>query len=309
MKGRDYDPNESLELLLDTICNMFGTIIFVSLIAALLALTSTAEKSESSLGSIEVEREARLAVLVSRAEELERELSRLPAAAGSEVDPEAAERVEVALGEIKRREELIERYAATVESVSGNLETIGAQIAPLREEIERLKTALDSARKAKDRTMRTPLERELELRLYTIVVWQDRLYPVCDWSNRTPDTCARFSQWDNAYVVASSCRLDGNCRGGNASGFGRTIPLREGAGIPITDAASLLRDPAFRRLLASLDPSEDMILLDVAGDSFDSFSVAKEAFLGAGFNYTLSPCVAPLPTYRDNWIPGTPRGL
>ena len=309
MKGRDYDPNESLELLLDTICNMFGTIIFVSLIAALLALTSTKGKTESSLASIEVERDRQIGALSSRADELERELEKLPAAPTVDADPAASERVEAAFGEIKRREELIERYAAAVEAVNDNLADVGAQIAPLREEIERLESALDAARKTKDRTMRTPRERELELRIYTVVVWEDRLYPVCDWSNRTPDTCARFSQWDDRYTAASSCRLDGSCRGLNAAGFTRTIPLRQGAGIPITDTASLVRDPAFQRLLASLDASEDMILLDVAGDSFDSFSVAKEAFLGAGFNYTLSPCVAPLPVYKDSWIPGTPRGL
>ena len=309
MRRRDQDSNDSLELLLDTICNMFGTIIFVSLIAALLALTSTAGKTESSLASIEIERDRQMATLASRADELERELSQLPAAAGADADPAATERVESALGEIKRREELVERYSAAVEAVNGNLADVGAQIAPLREEIVRLESALDTARKTKDRTMRTPLERELELRLYTVVIWEDRLYPVCDWSNRTPDVCARFSQWDDRYAVASSCRLDGSCRGLNQSGFTRTIPLRQGAGIPITDTASLLRDPAFQRLLASLDPDEDMVLLDVAGDSFDSFSVAKEAFLGSGFNYTLSPCVAPLPVYKDSWIPGTPRGL
>ena len=33
MKRTHHDPNESLELLLDTICNMFGSIIFVALIA------------------------------------------------------------------------------------------------------------------------------------------------------------------------------------------------------------------------------------------------------------------------------------
>jgi len=309
MKRREHDPNESLELLLDTICNMFGTIIFVSLIAALLALTSTAGKTESSLASIETERDRQLAMLAARAEELERELARLPAAATDSLDPEPVERVEAALGEIKRREELIDRYTAAVESVTGNLTDIGSQVQPLREEIERLQATLDSARKAKDRTMRTPLERALELRLYSIVIWEDRLYPVCDWSNRTPDICARFEQWNDRYTVASSCQLVGQCRGLNGQGFTRTIPLRQGAGIPITDAATLLRDPAFQQLLASLDPTEDMILLDVAGDSFDSFSAVKEAFLGAGFNYTLTACFAPLPVYKDSWIPGTPRGL
>ena len=313
MKRRPDESDDSRELMLDTICNMFGTIIFVSLIAALLALTSTKGTTESSLAAIDVERERQLGMLVARAEELERELVTFPAAAGTEddagQDPEAVERVESALGEIARREELVRRYGEAVASVTGNLSDVGTQVEPLREEIDRLQSALDSARKSKDRSMRTPLERKLERRIYTVVIWEDRMYPVCDWSNGTPDTCARFSQWDDRYTIAASCRLDGSCRGMNAAGFTRTIPLRAGAGIPIVDAASLARDPAFQQVLASLDPADDMVLLDVAPDSFDSFSAVKEAFLGAGFNYTLSPCLADLPRYEDAWIPGTPRGL
>jgi Skp family chaperone for outer membrane proteins len=303
------EQGDSLELLLDTICNMFGTIIFVALIAALLALSSTAGRTETSLASIDVERDRQIESLQSRAAELEQELARLPAAAAMEIDPEAFERVEAALGEIDRREELIERYSDAVAAVTGNLNDIGAQVAPLREEIERLKAALETARKSKDRTMRTPLERELDRRTFTIVIWNDRIYPVCDWSNGTPDSCARFEQWDDRYVFAASCRLDGQCRGLNASGFARTIPLRPDAGIPIGDAASLLRDPAFLQVLGTLDPDEDLVLLDVAPDSFDSFSAVKEAVLGAGFNYTLSACHAALPIYKDFWVPGTPRGL
>jgi hypothetical protein len=309
MKGRRGDSDDSLDLLLDTICNMFGTIIFVALIAALLALTSTKGSPEPSLVTGDPDGERQLALLAARAEELERELSALPAAAEATEDSAAAERVAEALGEIARREELIDRYSEAVAAVTDDLADIGAQVAPLREEVARLESALDGARRAKDRTMRTPLERALELRLYSIVIWEDRLYPLCDWSNGTPDTCARFEQWDDRYVVAAASSLDGDCRGMNASGFTRTIPLRQGAGIPIADTASLLADPRFREMLAALDPSEDMVLLDVAPDSFDSFNAVKEALLGAGFNYTLSACTAPLPRYRDRWIPGTPRGL
>jgi len=306
MRGGSED---SLDLLLDTICNMFGTIIFVALVAALLALTSTRGSPEPSLVAGDPDGERKLSLLASRASELERELSALPAAAESDAPSAAAERVAEALGEIARREELVERYTEAVAAVSGDITRIGEQVAPLREELARLESAIESARRAKDRTMRTPLERELELRLYTVVVWEDRLYPVCDWSNRTPDTCARFEQWDNRYAVAADCRLEGNCRTLRGAGFTRTIPLRRGAGIPIADTASLLVDPRFREMLASLDPAEDMVLLDVAPDSFDSFNAVKEALLGAGFNYTLSACTAPLPIYRDRWIPGTPRGL
>ena len=81
MKRKRGDADDGLDLLLDTICNMFGTIIFVALIAALLALTSTRGSPEPSLVAGDPDGERQLALLGARAEELERELSALPAAA------------------------------------------------------------------------------------------------------------------------------------------------------------------------------------------------------------------------------------
>ena len=143
MKRKRGDADDGLDLLLDTICNMFGTIIFVALIAALLALTSTKGSPEPSLVAGDPDGERQLALLAARAEELERELSTLPAAGDGDADSAAADRVAAALGEIARREELIERYSDAVAAVSGDLAQIGAQLAPLREEVARVESALE----------------------------------------------------------------------------------------------------------------------------------------------------------------------
>ena len=46
-------PDDSLELLLDPICNMFGTIMFVALIAALLALSRSSEVVAEAVSAAE----------------------------------------------------------------------------------------------------------------------------------------------------------------------------------------------------------------------------------------------------------------
>jgi len=89
----------------------------------------------------------------------------------------------------------------------------------------------------------------------------------------------------------------------------RRIELRPGRGIPVGDAAALRAEPAFRALLATLDPGRDLIGFVVAPDSFDAFATVKELFLGAGFNYFVEPSTQPFPSYADAWIPGLPRGL
>jgi hypothetical protein len=85
--------------------------------------------------------------------------------------------------------------------------------------------------------------------------------------------------------------------------------LREGAGIKIGDIEALRSNPEFIALLKTLDPATDLIGMVVAPDSFDAFAVVKDAFLSAGFNYSVEPCEQQLPVYKDAWIPGNPRGL
>ena len=308
MSRRSEDPADSLELLLDTICNMFGTIMFVSLVAALLALASRSKRVEESLAIVDAERERQIVELEKRSEELEAQLALLPA---PKVDAEmegAGERVQRALGEIERRQKLVVQYGEALAAVRASSENVDAQIEPLREEIKRLEDAVAFAERVRNRKMRTPLEREVDLDMYVIVVWQDRLYPVCDWSNRSTSGCDRLKQWNDRYVHAQKCSTTGQC-GGRQTNLERIVPLREDGGIPVRDVAQLRANPEFRSLLATLDPTKDLISLDVAGDSFDTVAAAKEAFVAAGFNYRLGITVAPLPVFRDSWVSGMPSSF
>ena len=140
------------------------------------------------------------------------------------------------------------------------------------------------------------MEREVNLFTFVIVLWQDRLYPICDLSVRNPDRCEWFRQWDNRFVVASRCRTPVfRCGGLDGVEIIRKVVLRPEAGIPVTDSATLKSDPRAIALLATLRRDQDLIGLQVAPDSFDSFAVVKDFFLSNGFQYNCLLYTSPSP--------------
>ncbi len=309
MSRRHHEPDDSLELLLDPICNMFGTIMFVALIAALLALTRSGVVVSDAVSAMEREQASAVSQMQGRATELERTLSTLPAGEGRELDQAAADRVERALGEVARREVLIERYQDTVKTARENMDDVASQVEPMRTELMRVRDAVEAARRSKDRQVRTPLEREVSLFEFTVVVWNDQLFAICDLTTRPRDACEWLRCWNQKHVVPARCTTPVfECSRVNIH-IARSIMLREGAGIKIGDIEALRNNPDFIALLKTLDPATDLIGMVVAPDSFDAFAVVKDAFLSAGFNYSVEPCEQQLPVYKDAWIPGNPRGL
>lgn len=309
MSRRHHEPDDSLELLLDPICNMFGTIMFVALIAALLALTRSGVVVSDAVSAMEREQASAVSQMQGRATELERTLSTLPAGEGRELDQAAADRVERALGEVARREVLIERYQDTVKTARENMDDVASQVEPMRTELMRVRDAVEAARRSKDRQVRTPLEREVSLFEFTVVVWNDQLFAICDLTTRPRDACEWLRCWNQKHVVPARCTTPVfECSRVNIH-IARSIMLREGAGIKIGDIEALRSNPEFIALLKTLDPATDLIGMVVAPDSFDAFAVVKDAFLSAGFSYSVEPCEQQLPIYKDAWIPGNPRGL
>jgi hypothetical protein len=309
LSRRHHEPDDSLELLLDPICNMFGTIMFVALIAALLALTRSGVVVSDAVSAMEREQASAVSQMQGRATELERTLSTLPAGEGRELDQAAADRVERALGEVARREVLIERYQDTVKTARENMDDVASQVEPMRTELMRVRDAVEAARRSKDRQVRTPLEREVSLFEFTVVVWNDQLFAICDLTTRPRDACEWLRCWNQKHVVPARCTTPVfECSRVNIH-IARSIMLREGAGIKIGDIEALRKNPEFIALLKTLDPATDLIGMVVAPDSFDAFAVVKDAFLSAGFNYSVEPCEQQLPIYKDAWIPGNPRGL
>ena len=319
MKRARAEGDDSLELLLDTICNMFGTIIFVALVVAVITSARTRERSEAeaeaeaaAASRIEAKREPAPrgpSDLERRERELERMLAALPAPKFDDGLADAESESARALAEIARRRALLARYREALDRTRAGLSDAGRDIEPLREEIARLEDEIAGARRANERTIRTPLEREVDQELFIVVVWQGRLYPICDLATRPRRDCEALRQWDDRHVVAARCSTPVfRCDLGGLD-IQRRVLLRADAGIPIGSAAELAAHPEFQRLIAMLAPDRDLVGFEVAPDSFADFAAAKEAFLNAGFAYSVHPNTDPLPDYSDEWIAGRPRGL
>ena len=308
MRRRRQSDDDSLELLLDTICNMFGTIMFVALIAALLALVSRRDVAEQRLTAIDDLKDRSVERLVELERDLSERLEKLPAPRIDAEGVEAAEKVQKAIGEIDRRQRLLAELRKALESAQAGSDAVGRDMEPLRAEVQRLEDAIAAAEVMKSRKVRTPMEREMNLQLYVIVIWKGRLYPICDWSDWDPDGCGRLVSWHQRYTRPEACRTAGYC-GSQGIQLSRFVALRPDSGIPITDLASLRADPAFKALLRSLDAKRDLVLLAVAPDSFETVAIAKEAFLSAGFNYRMDVEQSKLPEYRDSWVEGIPLGF
>ncbi len=314
MRRRHVDEESSLELMLDPLCDNFGTIMFVMLIAALMAMAKasdiTAEgvrRAAESTAAVPAD----AAVLQQDIADLERRLQEQPAAT---IDPTTAERmqeVEQAMGEIARRRKLLAAYQRSVEAAGRDLTTMAELVQPLEAAISRLEEDLKLARQSKSRAARPPIERLITQRAFTVVVWGDRLYAICRFAPgpRPRERCTWYSLWHPQHTVVSRCLVPvQNCDRGQER-IERDVVLAAGKGIDLTTGNAVESDPAFLDLLATLDPKKDFIDFEVAPDSFDTFFLAKRLFVDRGFEYAVSVNTQPLPEYRDLVVPGQARGL
>jgi hypothetical protein len=301
---------DSLELMLDTICNMFGVIIVAALIAAVLVLArpeESADGGEMPAAPVPDDTVQRLRERVSR---LETELEAYPAPEESTDERLATERMSRALAEVARRTSVLDRYRKTIEAAREGSKRLAGSLDSLREEVARLEDSMDAARRSRERQVRTPIEREVDLNLFIIVLWRDRLYPICDLTRRPDDRCEWLRCWNGRYVDASrSTTPVYRCSGDSGINIVRRVVLRPEAGIPVTDAAGLRANPEAIALLRMLKPDQDLVGLRVAPDSFGSFATVKDFFLANGFRYDVAPEESALPVYQDTWISGRPSGM
>ena len=109
---------------------MFGTIMFVMLIAAIMAMAKASQVTAEGMRRAAEQTQAvpaDAAVLQQDIADLERRLQEQPAA---KIDPTTAERmedVERAMGEIARRRKLLAAYERSVEAAGRDLTTSAAK--------------------------------------------------------------------------------------------------------------------------------------------------------------------------------------
>lgn len=262
MSRRHRQQPDSLELLLDTICNTFGGIILIALLIALLSRDST---SDAAVQQRQQNIERQLAQTKNEADEaqiLEAQLEKRSA------DPGIA----AAMALLNERDQLRREIAANREAQRATATAEIPAIDP--SELSRLQERRESATNeirllteqikretdARKRQLRLPRERVTGKRTFYFIARYGRLYPVHLLIEGRRDINSQTIDW--------SSEPDGE----------RATPRRD-MGIDVATAL-----PALARAFNDIPSETYSIHFLVYADSFAAFLNARQIPLGRGYD-------------------------
>jgi hypothetical protein len=292
--------DSSLELLLDTITNTFGGILFIAILLSLLLKSSARTASEAvsrsdPLSAVEqAELESRLADLQQDAERLQRRMAAAPQPGDSQADESvlgklsaAAAAVEAAVAdraEAVRNTLDSQREAATAmdqfemfeqdrKSVKERLAEAEHLLAAAREEAAMLaKAALQIDRPPGsteiEQTVGLPKLRASNKSEVGLYVRFDRIFMMHAWKNGE-----RLGPNTEQFVIVPLPAGDG---------VRQVARPKPAAGMPV-NASSVAAD--IRRLLQAFPPQQFVVSMVVFEDSFDVFQLIKAAIVQSGYEY------------------------
>ena len=185
--------SESLDLLLDTISNVFGGVIFIAILLALITTNSTVEVTDNYKAQLES------LELANATAQIERQIQQLEAAIdelqsteetlNQIVDPAAASRVNALTNHIEREgqrtatktaqlQQWLLQYQAYRQNESQSIEAIETEIRALQSEIVVLSRQEREINDDKSIAARLPVERLTEKSQIVCIVDSSKLYPV-----------------------------------------------------------------------------------------------------------------------------------
>jgi hypothetical protein len=303
MSRRKRTADSSLELLLDTICNTFGGVLFLAiLICVLLRMASpvaelvtepdrtTPEEMqalESQLDALVAEIETLQAAQAQQDEIAEKLIDPAQKDLFNEVSKERAERHRLLQDRLRTVAEVHKTQRSTaallkdLEALRKNLDTTRQEIKDKRAELaqahaERDKLALKAdelltaMQKAQARTAPLPRQRRSTKSEVGLIVRFKRLYL---WNNHNS---AGDPIGLNTDELEFEQRLGANILVGPKPQAG---VLLEGDNAPARITARL----------KPFDPQRVHLAIPIWGDSFESFQTLKNTIVGLGFEYRLMP--------------------
>ena len=309
------EEGDGLDLLLDTICNMFGLFIFVAMLVALLVSTrGSAVEPDVAPPDAELAVDARrlaerrVAALEQAIEAIDEE--EIDADEAALADARAL--LEEAEREARRRATLLASLRDAIDDERAEATAVEESLPEIEAEIAALEEATTRLRETKEISVRTPRRRELVGRLpVQVVLWRDRAHLVNDWSDPLAHPCDSWCTWNEQAVVGEASEATVHyCWRAGGQHIDRTVRLRPDGGVALLDgdgdgALDLERNREFRRIAAMLDPRRHVVSIKCAPDSFDAFTVFRAAIATRGFLYDVAPVeVDSTGTYRDTILEG-----
>ena len=292
-------PPDSLEMLLDTMCNTFGGIILIALLIALLARDAKVARHQpgdavetSGLLQLQVEQaEQDLVRAQARAEELRREMespARRELLAQMEARDQARRTAEALLEQVRggprppSMESVISRIADLSEKTRlaerelVEMRNLGASLTgrvdQLRRGVQEQSNRLAQAAARRTQRLRLPRERETTKSHLYLIARHGTIYPVHFFRNGSPERNTGSLRWIEE--GPQNTRIE---------------PL-PGSGIRPEPTS-----PAFALYLKDVPTDQVYLVFQVYPDSFSAFNQAKETAVARGFEYTWEPRLESVP--------------
>jgi hypothetical protein len=282
----------SLELLLDTITNTFGSVLFITmLIAILLRVSGKAESQQQPVSPVDQARtEAHVMELTEEIARLSVAIASLPsddpevAAVEASILAAAEENARVLAEDMRIAGETIRDQTAAIE--------IEQQVAELEKALEQLKAiAREEAQRCEQAEERAAALAKLAIELDRPVdpkkiIQNVQLPKIADTEKRQFGLLMRYGK---VYVM-HRWAADGERIGPNTEDFvvtrrpdgSQSARARPDAG-HIADGATVLE--TLRRILGPYPPTEWVIAIVVNEDSFSQFQSVKSALIDLTYQY------------------------
>lgn len=288
MTRRRGTPADSLELLLDTICNTFGGIIFIALlVVVLLMISGPPDAPHTSPQEVvkSVEEQFQLENLQRLKSRLQANLEKQMQVASTQTSNDFPENLATYQQELARHSELenaipdlqkaIEQMQTADADLSKRLSELKIERASVERQAAALKQTLTERKPSQRKTLRMPVVRSPGIKSEILVVIQfNRLYfwhefsPLGEREGLNADDFLVLSEEGQALVTTPN-------------------PTR---GLPLDETPRTLQ--RIKRALNRFRPSESYLAVVVRPDSYGSFQYFREAAVASGFEYRLIPATA-----------------
>lgn len=299
MRSRQGDEFSSLELLLDTICNMFGLFIFIGMLVALLVSVRGAQvRPPEPVPPAPDPLAADRALLESLRERVQ------TMQAGTDPDGRV-EAVQGRLASLEATNDLMERRLQGMERLlqqgGERAAAIAGELPRLRAEVVRLQQEVQAHKQAKGAQLRAPRRRQVEgLMPVQVVMRGDRAYWINPWIDRLEEPCRAWSEWNPEAVDLDAgplCEIR-ECFRGGGQWLVRSVPLRVDGGLVVSRDADDWRR-SLLDLLGRLRADRHVISLKVAPDAHAAFQQVRDVVAAAGLAYDVAPIRIDDGVYRD----------
>lgn len=282
----ENNVNSSLELLLDTICNTFGGILFISMLVIIMtnvtsrqaSLNPPSEFSQAELLEVERELESSRRQLMT----LQKSLVQQAAIARQVVDPDARELAQRVTALKQQRTALTEHISLAVESAGLAQAAVNETARDLARLDEALATAKSALRTAEESLRQEVAARSRVARLPKLHETTKRQIGFLLKAGRLTSYAARDR--DGHLVPNLEDFISSTLQGQDF------IEPKPGRGIAV--AAGEAETGEIARKLAEFDSREHYVAIAVWPDSFEHFAIVKAALVLAGFEYHLLPMQA-----------------